>query len=234
MKDLALLVLRIVSGGTLAAHGYTKLFGGEGRTPHPALKRIYGPKFHEAVQTGGPASFAKTLENIGVPYPIVAAYLSGFAEFGGGLALLAGIKTRLAALLVMANMAVAIWRVHWKSGLYGQGGYEFPAQIFGAALALFLAGPGAFSIDGVVGGTRRAAGAVSGGARGAAESVRGAAEAVRQSAGETAGAVGGRARGATQAAREKAGGAVTTDTLRSRAQQAAEAFRSALPITDGD
>lgn len=162
MKDLGLLLLRIVAGGTLAAHGYTKLFGGEGKTPHPALARVYGPNFPAAVSGGGAAKFAKGLEQMGVPSPEMAAYASGVAEFGGGLALLTGTMTRLAALGVIANMLVAIRQAHWSTGFYGQGGFEFPAQLAAAAGTLLLAGPGAFSVDGLVSGVRGAGRAAAG------------------------------------------------------------------------
>jgi putative oxidoreductase len=133
MKDLGLLLLRLVTGLTLVGHGYTKLFGGEGKTPHPSLTRLYGQNFPKAVESTGPANFGKNLEQMGVPNPQVAAYASGFAELGGGLALLTGTLTRPAALLVLINMAVAIQKVHWKNGFYGQGGFEFPAQLAAAA-----------------------------------------------------------------------------------------------------
>jgi putative oxidoreductase len=156
MRDLGLLVLRVVAGGTLIAHGYTKLFGGEGRTPQRGLAKLYGQKFDEAVQGGGPAKFAKMLEQMQVPYPGAAAYASGLAELGGGLALLTGTMTRLAALAVLVNMLVAIRKVHWSAGFYGQDGFEYPAQLAAEALTLFFAGPGALSVDGVFNGFHRA------------------------------------------------------------------------------
>ena len=79
----------------------------------------------------------------------MAAYSSGIAEFCGGLALVLGFRTRLAAVLVMANLAVAIRKVHWQNGFYGSGGAEFPAALWSSALALLLTGPGAFSVDGL-------------------------------------------------------------------------------------
>lgn len=147
MKSLGLLVIRIITGGTLLAHGYTKLFGGEGKKTPATMTRVFGPNFPQAVESGGPAAFAKGLEHMKVPYPQASAYASGAAEFGGGLVLLTGAFTRLAALVVVGNMVVAIRQAHWKTGFYGQGGFEFPAQLLGGALALLIAGPGAFSLD---------------------------------------------------------------------------------------
>ena len=194
MKDLGLLLLRTVAGGTLAAHGYTKLFGGEGRKAPEALTRLYGPNFAAAVESGGTAGFAKALESMGVPYPAVSAYAAGLAEFGGGLALLTGTKTRLAALAVMANMAVAIRKAHWQTGFYGQGGYEFPLQLLAAAATLFITGPGAFSVDGIAGGARAASDAVDSGAQRAAEAASSGAHWAAEKAGTSARAAAGKAR----------------------------------------
>jgi putative oxidoreductase len=149
MKDLGLLVLRVVAGVTLAVHGYPKLFGGPGKQPHPLLARAMGPNFPAAVERSGPG-FAKGLERMGVPYPELSAKISGATELGGGLALAAGFMTRPIALAAAFNMGVAVWKAHWKNGFYGQGGYEFPLLLGAAALSLSLTGPGAISIDGLL------------------------------------------------------------------------------------
>jgi putative oxidoreductase len=146
MKDLGLLLLRIVAGVTLAAHGYPKLFGGPGKQPHPLLARAMGPNYPAAVERSGPG-FVAGLEKMGVPNPKAAAIASGVAELAGGLALATGFLTRPAALAVAANMAVASYKAHWKNGFYGQGGYEFPLLLGTTALSLCLTGPGRISID---------------------------------------------------------------------------------------
>ena len=150
MRDLGLLLLRIASGVILVAHGYPKLFGGPGKQPHPLLASTMGPNYPAAVERSGPG-FVAGLERMGVPYPQVAAKASGLTEFGGGLALAAGLLTRPVALATAVNMGVAVYKAHWKNGFYGQGGFEFPLLLGTSALALGLIGPGAISIDAILG-----------------------------------------------------------------------------------
>jgi putative oxidoreductase len=149
LRDAGLLLLRLGVGGTMMAHGYPKLFGGPEKPPPEMLTKALGPNFAKAVENGGPTNFAEGLEKMGVPQPLLGAYLSGLAEFGGGLGILLGLKTRLAALAVIFNLGVAIKMVHWKTGFYGQGGFEFPASVATGAATLFLTGPGAVSLDGL-------------------------------------------------------------------------------------
>ena len=145
-RDLGLLALRVGAGLTLMAHGYPKLFGGPGMPP-PKATEVLGPNFKPAVESGGPAAFAKALESMGVPSPQLAALASGVAEFGGGLALALGLLTPQAGMLVAANMAVASRKAHWEQGFYGQGGYEFAALLGLVGGSLALTGPGALSLD---------------------------------------------------------------------------------------
>ena len=149
MRDLGLLLLRIVAGITLAAHGYPKLFGGPGKQPHPLLTRTMGPNYPAALERSGPG-FVAGLQRMGVPYPEIAAKASGLTEFAGGLALAAGLLTRPVSFAAAFNMGVATWKAHWKNGFYGQGGYEFPLLLGTAALAIGLTGPGAISLDAVL------------------------------------------------------------------------------------
>ena len=146
MKDIGLLLLRVVAGLTLAAHGYPKLFGGPGKRPHPVLARAMGPNYPAAVERSGPG-FVTALEKMGVPYPNAAATTSGLTEFAGGLALAAGFLTRPITLAVAVNMAVATYKAHWKNGFYGQGGYEFSLLLGTAAVGLCFTGPGRISLD---------------------------------------------------------------------------------------
>jgi putative oxidoreductase len=146
-RNLGLLLLRAGAGTILMAHGYPKLFGGPEVETSPEAAKVLGPNFPEAVKSGGPASFAQALGSMGVPNPEVAAVASGLAEFGGGLALALGLLTKPAGLIVAGNMAVATRTAHWPQGLYGAGGYEFPALLGIVGAALAMTGPGAISID---------------------------------------------------------------------------------------
>ncbi len=82
------------------------------------------------------------------------AYLAIAAEFFGGLGLIFGLFTRLAAFGIAVNMAVAVVKVHFQFGFfmnwYGQQkgeGIEYHVFAIAMALALMIAGGGAFSVD---------------------------------------------------------------------------------------
>jgi putative oxidoreductase len=152
MRDLGLFLLRITAGVILVAHGYPKRFGGPGKRPHPLLARTMGTNYPGAVERSGPG-FVAALEKRGIPYPELAATASGLAEFGGGLALAAGVLTRPVALATAFNMGVAV-STHWEKGLYGQGRFEFPLLLGASTLALGLTGPGAISLDALLAGRR--------------------------------------------------------------------------------
>lgn len=150
-SDLGLLALRLTTGSLLAAHGLPKLFGGPNRRPPTALSSLLGSNYAPAWEKSGIAAFAGHLEKMGVPMPGAAARASGLTEFGGGLALALGAATPLASLTVAVNMGVAVRAAHWKTGLYGQGGYEFALIVGAAALAIGLTGPGEISVDHLLG-----------------------------------------------------------------------------------
>jgi hypothetical protein len=66
----------------------------------------------------------------------------------GGLGLVFGLLTRVAALAVVSLLAVAIGAVHWNHGLFTQnGGFEFPLVLLTGALFFLLAGPDSLSAD---------------------------------------------------------------------------------------
>jgi len=71
-------------------------------------------------------------------------------ELVAGLLFLLGLLTPVAGLLVLATMVVAIAKVHGPKGFFVQnGGYEYNLVLIIAAIA--LAGPGAFSLDHLLG-----------------------------------------------------------------------------------
>src|SRR6202022_3921588 len=73
--------------------------------------------------------------------------IAGVVEvFGGGLLIL-GFLTRIAALLLAIEMAVAIWKVHSAGGYMAVHNYEFPLVLAAACFALATVGAGRASVD---------------------------------------------------------------------------------------
>ncbi|PSJ47045.1 DoxD-like family protein [Zobellella taiwanensis] len=124
----AALVLRVPVGLILAAHGAQKLFGWFGG---------YGLE-----GTG------QWMASIGLAPGYLMALLAGSAEFFGGLALVAGLLTRPAALVSAFTMLVAILGVHAGNGLFmANNGYEYALALFAATLALAIQGAGRLALD---------------------------------------------------------------------------------------
>jgi putative oxidoreductase len=95
-----------------------------------------------------------------IPAPFAA--LAIFAEFFGGLGLIVGLLTRVAAFGVGANMLVAIFSVHAANGFFANWsgtqkgeGYEYHLLVLAMVAYLLIRGAGAFSIDGTLA-TRKA------------------------------------------------------------------------------
>jgi len=130
--SIGLLILRLVVGLSLAAHGAQKLFGWFGGY--------------------GLAGTGQFLEQLGFRPGRLYAAQAGIAEVAGGLFLAAGFLTPVAAAAVVAVMLVAAVSVHIEKGFFAHnGGYEYTLVLAGAAVALAFTGPGALSLDQALG-----------------------------------------------------------------------------------
>jgi putative oxidoreductase len=131
IRDITLLAGRAVLGGYLAAHGAQKLFGAFG-----------GP---------GIEPTAASFERLGLRPGRVTATAAGLSELGGGLLTVAGLGSPVGPVAIAGTMAVAS-AVHRANGPFNSDhGYELPATNLAAALALAIAGPGRYSLDGLTG-----------------------------------------------------------------------------------
>jgi putative oxidoreductase len=119
LQPLALLVMRLALGSIMLGHGYHKVFGG----------------LHH---------HAQFVASLGLP--AWTAYLSSFTEFFGGILILVGLFTRVAAFAICINMSVAIAKVHFHN-VMGNNGYEFPLTLAALAFALIFFGAGPIALD---------------------------------------------------------------------------------------
>ncbi|HEX7420160.1 MAG TPA: DoxX family protein [Thermoanaerobaculia bacterium] len=129
--DQGLLLLRLVFGLSMAAHGAQKLFGWFGG---------YG-----IAGTGG------FFEGLGFRPGKMFAFAAGLSEFAGGLLIALGLLGPVGSALVVAVMIVAAVTVHLKNGFFGSNGIELTLLYAVAAVAIALTGPGRFSADALLG-----------------------------------------------------------------------------------
>jgi putative oxidoreductase len=88
------------------------------------------------------------LASLGIPEPQVMVYVAIAGEFFGGLGLLIGFLTRIAALGTLCTMLVAIAAVHLGHGFFAKnGGFEYPLVLALVSLFFVSHGAGAFSVD---------------------------------------------------------------------------------------
>ncbi|WP_019140984.1 DoxX family protein [Noviherbaspirillum massiliense] len=123
--DLGKLVLRLLLGGIILFHGISKVIS-------------------------GPAMITGLVAKAGLPQEF--GYLVYVGEVLAPLMLIFGVWTRLAALIIMVNMIVAVWLVHMGQifTLNETGGWalELQGMFFGTALAILLLGAGRYSLTG--------------------------------------------------------------------------------------
>ena len=118
-KQYAAVLLRLALGAVFIVHGWGKL-----------------------------ADMASTIGffgKVGIPAPGFFAWVVAIVEFGGGLAVLLGIGTRLASALIACVMVVAIFTVKLSQGFVG--GWEFDFSLLMIALSLLILGSGPLSIN---------------------------------------------------------------------------------------
>ena len=123
--DVGLLILRLVLGLTLAAHGFNKFFGG-GRIP----------------------GTARWFESIGMKPGKFHATVAATTEVSAGLGLAAGLLTPIPAAGFVSLMLVAAWTVHRANGFFiVKEGWEYNLVLAVSAVAVATLGAGRLSLD---------------------------------------------------------------------------------------
>jgi putative oxidoreductase len=124
--DVGLVLLRVMVGIAMAAHGSQKLFGWFGG--------------------GGIHGTGEFFSQSGYPAGEAMAVVSGLIETFGGLALVLGLLTPLAAAAIVGDMLNAV-AVKWTGGFFAPTGMEYELLLTVAAASLAFTGPGRFAVD---------------------------------------------------------------------------------------
>lgn len=117
-QQLALFLLRVVLGITFIAHGW------------PKIKDL--------------SATSQGFSQMGIPMPGLTSLYAALAEFVGGILVVLGFYSGWAALALAVNMLGAMIFVKWKQPF--KGGWEFDLVLFIMAVAVLLAGPGAYNL----------------------------------------------------------------------------------------
>ena len=123
--DVGVLILRVVCGLTMAAHGYNKFFG-----------------------PGGLGGTAGWFDSIGMKPGMFHARVAATTELAAGLGLAVGLLTPVPAGGFVALMLVAAWTVHKDNGFFiVKEGWEYNLVLAGAAVGIAALGAGRLSLD---------------------------------------------------------------------------------------
>ena len=133
--DIGLAILRVATGAIFAAHGAQMLF-------------VYGV-----------AGVTHAFQGMGIPFPAVTGPLTGVVELFAGLALIAGLLTRLAGFGLAITMLGAIGMVHLSAGFFAPTGFEYPLALLAAVTSIVFTGAGRFSLDALIASRRSTTGA---------------------------------------------------------------------------
>lgn len=124
--NAGLTILRLVVGSIFIVHGAQKIF------------------------TIGLGSIGGMMSQSGIPMGELVGPAVALTEFLGGIALVLGLFTRLAAVGLALVMVGAILLVHLPAGFFNPKGFEFPLALLAANAALAVMGPGKLSVDSAV------------------------------------------------------------------------------------
>ena len=87
-------------------------------------------------------------DSMNYPFPFISAYLAAITEMLGVILLALGLFTRLISILLIFIMFVAIFTVHFSNGFEaGNNGFEIPLYYALMLFAIFVVGPGKYSLD---------------------------------------------------------------------------------------
>lgn len=128
LRDLALLIARIGIGVVFVAHGWQKFF------------------------TNGLDATKASFEQMDIPLADISAVVSAVIELVGGFALIIGLATPIAGVLLFLNMLGAFILVHIDKGVFvTDGGYELVVALGVGSLLIAAIGAGRLSVDGLIG-----------------------------------------------------------------------------------
>ncbi len=132
LGDYADTVARIAVGAFLVPHGAQKLFGWFGGYGLEATGQYFE-------------------QNLGYSNGYLAALSAGSVEFFGGILLAVGLLTRVSAAAIAVLLGVAVTFHAAKGFFWTSGGYEYPLLWMVLAVAFWVKGGGAFSVDRLIG-----------------------------------------------------------------------------------